>query len=189
MKKPHVTVICPLDPNRKEEIDNVKHVFNAQTYKRSDLLIAADANTIGYKRNALVCMAKGEIIVHMDSDDAYAKDWIEFNVDFLRANPLISITGLSSAYFRQGEDRYIWEYKGSQKYVCEATMAYWKKIHGGTKVFEERSIAECSKGEGEKFLMGNGRILPHTYIEGFEAQITGKNHVSHLSLPQFRKLT
>lgn len=188
MKKPHVTVICPLDPNRREEIGNIRHVFENQTYRRSDLLISADTNTIGYKRNALVRMAKGEIIVHMDSDDAYAPDWIAFNVDFLLSNKEIAITGLSKAYFRKGDERYLWDYKGSQKYVCEATMAYWKHIHGGTKIFEERTISDCGKGEGERFLMGNGRIMPHTYIDGFEAQITGKNHVSHLTLPKFTKL-
>lgn len=187
-KKPHVTCICPLAPNRKDEIDNVKYIFNSQTYRKSDLLICPDDNTIGAKRNKLVRMAKGEIIVHLDSDDAYKPDWLAFNVDFLLSNPTISITGLSSAYFRKGSERYLWEYKGSQRYVCEATMAYWKKIHGGTKIFEERSIAECRKGEGERFLMGNGRILQHTYIDGFEAQITGNNHVSHISLRQFTKI-
>lgn len=177
MKLPHVTVCTPLAPHRMEEMHNAYANFNRQTYKRADLLICADAGTIGAKRNLLVSKAKGDIIVMMDSDDIYAADWIEKSVDWLRSHPEAAITGLSRMYYRADGVRYLWEYKGSQRYVTEGTMAFWKKWHGGAKVFGDNS-----SGEGHNFLRGNGKIVPHDYIDGFEGQITGKNTESHHSL-------
>lgn len=176
MKKPTVTCICPLSPQRMEDQDKVVEIFHSQTYKRTNLLIAADENNIGTKRNNLVKMAKGDIIVCLDSDDWYASDWVERAVDFLRSNTNVAITGLSRAYFNNGTERRIWEYNGSKAHVCEASMAFWRKIWGGTKMF-----GNTSHGEGQQFLMGNGKIIPHNYIDGFEARIHGKNTSSHLS--------
>lgn len=176
MKKPIVTVCCPLSPARKSELDNVREQFEKQTYKRASLIISADENNIGTKRNLMVQKAKGEIIVHMDSDDLYAPDWIERSVDWLRSHPEVMITGLSRAYFNNGTERRLWEYPGSKAHICEATMVYWRKIWGKRKIF-----GNTSHGEGAQFLTGQGKILPHNYIDGFEAQLHGGNTSSHLS--------
>lgn len=184
MKKPLVTIITPIHPGRMHELENVKEQYSKQDYNKLEFLVANDHNPIGTKRNLLVQMAKGEIIVHMDSDDVYAPDWVSRSVDWLLSHRDVMITGLQSAYFRHGEDRYLWSYPASMKYVCEGTMCYWRKIHGGSKVF-----SDTNNGEGSKFLMGNGKILPHNYIDGFEAQITGNNTVSHTMLDKFKKIT
>lgn len=183
MKPPTVTCICPLSPDRMKDQDNVVQIFQSQTYKRANLLIAADGNNIGTKRNNLVKMAKGDIIVCLDSDDWYDSTWVEKSVDWLRSHPDVMITGLSKAIFNNGTEKRIWEYNGSKAHVCEASMAFWRKIWGGTKQF-----GNTSHGEGQQFLMGNGKILPHNFIEGFEAQIHGENTSSHLSWGKMRLL-
>lgn len=186
MKKPKVTVVCPIHPDRKDELENLYEQYKKQDYKRLDGLIVGDGGgTIGFKRNELVKMAKGDIICFMDSDDDFASDWVSRGVDFLLSNPTVMITGLSSAYFKDINtgQRYLWDYQGSKKHVAEGTMIFWRKIHSDTKCF-----GNTSRGEGLQFLQGNGKILPHTYIDGFTANITGRNTESHIAVLGMRKI-
>ncbi len=100
-----ISIICPTY-GRPERHQNLYAAFTHQTYPDKELLVLDDSpekspffqalqdkqvhyqhlskkQSIGNKRNQLVVMAKGELIVHFDDDDYYAPQYVETMVRFL----------------------------------------------------------------------------------------------------------
>lgn len=132
--------------------------------------------SIGAKRNELCEFARGEIILNFDDDDTYAKDWISHSVNSLLTTKA-DLTGLDSAYFRDTKgQRYQYIYKPGQPYIIGATFCYWKRT------WERAPFPDKQEGEDAAFCATAGLVLPHGYINGFEASIhannTSKRHIS-----------
>lgn len=196
MGRPLITVITPL--SRNTDIPNAIENYMRQDYPDKELCILNDDGrtdymsvdnsiwvwgqpnmNIGMKRNELCALAKGEIIVHFDSDDWYAPDYITRCVQQLQS---CDITGLSSAYFHKGDEIYLYEYKGSQPYVIGSGMAYWKRV------WERRQFRPIQSGEDMHFQASNGIVKPHGYLEGFYATIHENNTASHKALPYMKRI-
>ncbi len=113
-KPPKVSIICPTY-NRPERHENLYKAFLHQTYENKELLVLDDSPspspfftnlddprvkyqnlscraTIGYKRNALIGMASGEIIAHFDDDDYYAPNYLSTMVGQLGPADLIKLS-------------------------------------------------------------------------------------------------
>lgn len=195
---PFVTVITPT-ANRANNINRIIAIFNNQDYLNKELLIIYDKPSdipqnyplngvkflpvhnlsLGAKRNYGCYQASGDIIVHMDDDDWYAKDWISQSVKVLGEN---EITGLSKAYFaRIPHNMWLYQHKMRQPYVCEATMCYTKAR------WERQPFKEVSEGEGAAFC-AFGKIVPHDYTDGFCAMIHGQNTSSHKALSSMTRI-
>lgn len=189
-----VSIITPLSRNR--DIPNVIDNYLRQDYPNKELCILNDDGrtdymdvenkiwvwgqaglNIGQKRNQLCSLAKGEIIIHQDSDDSYASDYIARCVEQLQS---CDMTGLSKAYFHRGDELYLWEYSGSQPYVLGSGMAYWKRM------WEQKPFRPIQTGEDLHFQ--TGLIKPLDYIDGFYATIHDNNTSSHKALPNMKRI-
>lgn len=170
-----VSVICPC--NRPEDIPHVTEMFNRQNYPNKELILVTDDGTIGHKRNVACESATGDVIVHFDSDDYYAPDYISYSVQFLLNNNA-DVTGLRSGYFFNPNKKKAWlyEYKLSQPFVLGSGMIYHKNVWMNNK------FRDTSFGEDNFFLANAGIIKPHRYISGFCAKIHDNNTCSHLAV-------
>lgn len=191
-----VTVITPLSRNR--DIQNTIDNYLRQDWPDKELCIFNDdgrtdymdveqkiwvwgeqGRTIGYKRNELCRLAKGEIIVHFDSDDHYEPDYITICVAALSNT---DITGLSAAYFHKGNEIYLYQYTGGQPYVIGSGMAYWRKC------WERHPFEDIQVKEDAKFQANNGIIRSHGAIDSFYAVIHDSNTCSHKTLPYMKRI-
>lgn len=176
--------------NRPEDLPQAIQLFKNQDYPNKELLILMDVEghtkdtdmenhvyqwgipgmNVGQKRNHLCQMARGEIIVHLDSDDIYAKDWISHSVNTL-LNSKADLTGLDTGIFRNVQTGQRWQYifKPGQPFILGATMAYWRKT------WQRSPFPEIKAGEDGHFTVNAGLALPHGYVSGFEATIHPKN--------------
>lgn len=176
-----VSVITPTTHERASFNRQIREIISAQDYPNIEHLFNYEDLPIGTKRNLLCRQATGDIIVHADSDDIYATDWVRRSVESLAASKG-NVTGLSSAYFKQGDQYYLWKWKATQPYVCEATMCY-KRAHALSNPFHDVMTAE-----GLAFC-GSSIVRPHGYVHGFTAIIHGGNISSHKSLIHMEKIT
>lgn len=194
-----VTVITPC--SRPEDLPRLVQIYRAQDYQDKELSILMDfkehthmsiddnvwqwgadrAMTIGAKRNELCKLAKGDIILHMDSDDYYAPDFITRSVNHLLSTGAM-ITGLSSAYFFKPGNLWYYEYKGKQPYVIGSGMCYYRKV------WEKKPFEDKNSGEDLLFQANAGKVIPHQYIDGFMAMIHDKNTASHKQLSQMKRV-
>lgn len=202
---PLVTVITPC--SRPDDIPRIKEVFAAQDYPQREMLILMDKEgwtrdtdnenriyqwglenaSIATKRNHLCEHARGEIIMHMDSDDWFAPDWISKTVQHMQQTGC-DTTGLSDAYFYRAHSqlwKYIWN--GKMKYCIGGTLAYRRSV------WENNKFRETISGFGEDtlFMRAAGRVVPHNYLHGFVAMIHDNNSTSHngvLTNPRFHPL-
>jgi glycosyltransferase involved in cell wall biosynthesis len=113
-----VSIITPTR-SRDKFLRNLEGIVRAQTYPQIEWLIYDDsaspshyfsalANrdrkvryfhsqvgvTIGEKRNRMIELATGDIIVHFDDDDYYAKDYVELMVSRLRTGcDMVKLSG------------------------------------------------------------------------------------------------
>lgn len=170
-----VSIITPTTHDRSEMLARLEQYINAQDYPHIEWLIDYSDECIGAKRNNLVSQAKGEIICHCDSDDYYSPEWVSKSVEHLISSGA-NITGLSSAYFKNATNTYLWTWPSTAPYVCEATLCYWRTA------WEAHPFNNVNSGEGLGLLANNGLIIPHTYIDGFTANIHGNNTASHKML-------
>lgn len=76
-----VSVICPTTHDRNNEL--IKEIFEAQDYPNKELIFDYNEGSIGLKRNRCIDVSSGEIILHFDSDDWYAPDYITKSVNHL----------------------------------------------------------------------------------------------------------
>lgn len=186
-----VTVITPC--SRPADIPRIKEVFKSQDYQAKEMLILMDAEgytkdteeniyqwgipkaSIAAKRNHLCEHARGEIILHMDSDDWFAKDWISRTVQHMQETGA-DTTGIDHAWFYKAHSQ-LWQYRwnGKCKYVVGGTMAYKKSI------WQNNPFRETKDGFGEDtlFMQKAGKIIPHSHHDGFVAMIHDNNSTSH----------
>lgn len=199
-------VSCIMPCSRPEDLPTAISLFERQDYPNKQLIICFDepfgflnenenivtivsrgSNTIGDKRNACCENADGEIILHLDSDDWYAADWISRSVTFLNESEA-ELVGINSAFFYQPHSQ-AWQYSFPEgcrmPYVIGASMCYyketWKRV-GGFK--------DISTGEDAHFCAAVGAgTKAHDYHTGFVAMITGKNTASHKQLNKMYRLS
>lgn len=220
MEKNNPTVTCIMPCHRMGDLPRAVELFNRQTYANKHLLIgvaptdkpniplnssvdlyATSETTIGGRRNVLCDAATGDIIIHLDSDDWYAPDWVEHCVLFMQETGA-DLIGLCSGYFYQPHTQ-AWQYNYVSKmpYVMGATMAYKKRI------WDKVKFKPVSQGEDALFCAAIGGpyippeladtlaagpiggIVPHAYTEGFVAMITGQNTASHKQLAQMYRVS
>lgn len=166
---PIVTVICPTTRDRKVFNDRIFDNFLKQDYPSKIFLYDFDEGTIGEKRNRLCEKAVGDIIVHMDSDDMYASNWITQSVVELMKNEA-DIVGLASMYFYKPDDKSVWLYtygNATRPWIAGATMCYWRNL------WKNNPFQPLDKNEDGMFLLTAPatKILAHGYIDGFVATV------------------
>lgn len=180
MDYPLVTVITPTTEDRAEMNERLKHMVLAQDYPNFEhYWMTGKEYSLGEKRNRLCQAAKGEIIIHADSDDLYAPDWISKSVEHLLKTGA-GITGLSSAYFYKHPDLLDYTFRGSQAYALGATMCYHKHV------WQRKPFKDINSGEDTLFLSGN-KVVPHYYKRSFLATLHGGNTSSHKNMAIFKK--
>lgn len=165
--KPLVTIITPTTADRAAFMDKLLHMVAAQDYPNIEHLIIEDAGTVGAKRNMGCERAGGEIILHMDSDDQYAADWVSKSVDALLSSGA-DVVGLGCAYFYCKDNGKTYKYSGDDNYVMGATMCYRKSF------WERNPFKDMQVGEDNKFIMGC-KVYDHGYIDGFLSILHNSN--------------
>lgn len=173
---PLVTIITPTTRDRGFFNKRIAQIAHSQTYPNIEHLWNYDNLPIGTKRNNIIQQAKGDIILHMDSDDWYQNDWVARSVNAL-IHGECDITGLQNGYFYRGDEKWLYTYCGNRSaFVLGATMCYWRSYALSHK------FRNISTGEDSHFLFDNTPIIkPHTYIDGFGASIHGGNTCSNIS--------
>lgn len=201
-----VCVICPC--SRPNEIGHVISQFEQQIYPHKELIILVDTpeisaqyafkyrnhesvyilptskgvGNIGIKRNECREYADHDsnIIVHFDSDDYYAYDYITTAVNALISSDC-QLVGMSDIiyYNHNNQQLYKWQSQpNKQVFICEATWCYYKN---GIPPFPPEKI-----GEGRHLL---GAVnYGSFYCDSFIASIHGRNSSSHLALPLMKRL-
>lgn len=160
---PLVTVICPTTHDRAEFNGRILTIFQQQDYPHKEILFCYADGNVGEKRNRLCRAANGSIIVHMDSDDSYAPNWVTKSVDALLIAKC-DIVGLSSAIYQE-QDGQKWRYDyPPHTNIHGATMCYLKSF------WEQRKFANMQVGEDTRFTE-RARLFSHDYIDGFTATI------------------
>ena len=175
-KLPLVSVIIPTTSDREEYNRSIINQFLKQDYPNKEILIDDKEGTVGEKRNRLCEQAKGEIILHMDSDDWYKPTWISESVYALTESGC-NLTGLSSLRFYNKEKDEVWRYRYSigrrPKWVAGATMCYLKSL------WEKNKFRETNDGEDNDFAYGWGGVIPticaRQHISSFLASIHSGN--------------
>jgi len=193
MHLPFVSCIMPTANRSKFAELAVSHFLN-QDYKSAELIIIDDGResiakllprddrikyfyteplgSIGNKRNYACNIAQGDIIVHLDDDDWYAKDWITKQVNILKSSRA-DICGLNEIYFFSPIVLSYWKYVDKnikRPWLSGATMAYNKKF------WEKHPFKDIHIGEDYDYLWNNGaKIYAHDYINGFCAVLHAGN--------------
>ncbi len=135
--------------------------FLVQTYERRELVILDDEDdpsfadppvahcvsylrrprlTIGAKRNVLCETARGEVIIHWDSDDWSAPNRIGDQVELLLASGK-PMTGCHSLLFWDERNGLGYRWTGPAGYACGASMCYRREFWAAHK-FPNISVAE-----------------------------------------------
>lgn len=190
MKALLVSCIMPT-ANREKFIPYALDNFLKQDYPNAELVIIDDGKksilpllptdprisyfytppigTIGKKRNFACKMANGEIIVHWDDDEWYAKDWISQQVYYLVTSsadisgiefvhyysPLTDTFLIGSALNRNNPSKPF-------QWLNGPTIAYWKTF------WEKHPFKDLQKGEDDEFVKSAGaKTFAHDYIDGF----------------------
>lgn len=190
MKESKLAVSCIMPCSRPEDLPRAIALFDRQTYPDKELIIIAGSSenipleredvrfvhcsdpTIGHRRNEGCAYSRGGVIVHLDSDDWYAPDWIELSVDYLMESGA-ELVGLNSCFFYQPHSQ-AWQYAFAEgckmPYVLGATMCYWKNTWIRNK-FDKVMI-----GEDARFAAAvGGGVSNHLHAESFVAMIHGRN--------------
>jgi hypothetical protein len=161
-----VSIVTPTTQDRQVFNERIFTIAKLQDYPYIvEHLFDYSDSIIGTKRNKLVSKAIGDIIIHMDSDDVYATDWVSKCVQALQDNPTADIVGLSQFYATGG-----FKYVGSNnsKTVWGATMAYRKTF------WESNNFKDIQVGEDYLFCK-KANVLINPYTNGFLATIHSGN--------------
>ncbi len=198
-----ISVITPTH-KRPEMIKRAINMFRAQeaedaemiiigSGKQHDLLAAEDLigcdiryivseENIGVKRNLGCDAAKGQMIVHWDDDDWYAKDWlVRSGRELLYSGA--DCVGLRACYFNELPSRFLlYQYTGRQGYAVGATLCYWKEV------WEGNPFPEIQMGEDTAFVSKLQSVKNHDYVDGFCALLHGANTCSHKAASIMKEL-
>lgn len=190
MNEPLVSCIMPT-ANRQKFIPFALDYFLNQDYINAELVIIDDGKesirpllpedprikyfyteplgSIGLKRNYACNKAQGEIIIHWDDDEWYAKDWITQQVYFLISSgadlsgiefvhyysPVTDTFLIGSAKNRNNPSR-------PEQWLNGPTLAYWKTY------WEGHPFMDLQKGEDDEFVRNPlAKHFAHEYIDGF----------------------
>lgn len=168
INRPLVSVITPTTHARLEYNERIRHIFAMQDYPNKEHVFDYGEGNTGEKRNRCCDMAIGSIILHMDSDDLYASDWISKSVDALLKSHK-QLTGLSSFNFHNIDtDRYFNYTYQKVENMAGATLCYYKSFWEGNK------FMPVGVGEDVHFVRGKD-YFAHDYIDGFLATIHKAN--------------
>lgn len=164
---PLVSVIIPSTPDRYKYLGRLTDLLLSPGYDKIEILIDLDPGSIGEKRNRLCERAKGEIILHMDSDDMYSTDWVLQCAAGLMAmeNTSVDIIGLNNPIFYNEADQLFYQYHYSTNpgnFLCGATLCYRKSF------WERNKFSPIQIGEDWEFTHRAGvRVFAHGYVDGF----------------------
>jgi glycosyltransferase involved in cell wall biosynthesis len=114
--------------------------------------------SIGEKRNLLAKKAKGEFIAHMDTDDLYFSEYIEYSIQLMNDRNK-NATGTSDMIFLFKDG-----HSGSMRNLLlsmanEATLVYRKSF------WERGNFSTAQTNEGISFLVGRHWEIGHSEIE------------------------
>jgi len=185
MTQPVVSCIMPTG-NRQQFLRYAIDYFLQQDYPNSELIILDDGTEpsqsyvpddqrirytytdyiqlLGTKRNWCCEQALGDIIIHLDDDDWYEKDWISKSVDALLGSDA-DITGLSDVNFFLNASNQHWDFKD------DSTLRPW--VYGGTLAYrksfwETNHFRDMNVGEDNEFIWRSAAaIVPHNYTAGY----------------------
>lgn len=182
MTNPTVTIITPTTHDRVNFNRQCELFVRQQDYPNiiEHLFDYGDGN-VGVKRNRLCKAAKGDIIVHFDSDDWYAKDWVSKCVERLHSAQAPCI-GMKAIYYHDltHNNAYRWSYPFSgMKYFAEATLCYYKSY------WETRKHKEEQTGESTPLYP---KAEPNDYIDGFIARLHNSNTSSRNQIKSFKSI-
>jgi hypothetical protein len=162
--KPLVSIITPTTISREVFNEKLRDIVDLQDYPNIEHLFDYEDGTVGEKRNRLCEAAKGDIILHMDSDDWYAHDWVSRSVEALMKSGK-QLTGLSTFNFHNPTTggRYQYSYPKKEN-LAGATLCYYKSL------WEQHKFQPLQIGEDITFVRGTN-YYPHEYVAGFTATI------------------
>src|SRR6185312_1017177 len=188
--QPMVSVIVPTTQDRYEFNERIKAIFFGQDYRAKQLVFNYEDGCMGHKRNMACAEAIGDIVVHMDSDDLYTRNWITKSVEALIKSEA-DIVGLSELLFYNQIDGawYVYTYPPTMAntWIAGATFAYWKRY------WEQNHFRHLNVGEDQYFLYGINyapKIFAHEYGDGFVATIHDSNTSRKVvANPMYRRCT
>lgn len=180
-----VSVITPTTEDRTIFNENITKMYLNQTFDIKEHIMLYEDGNIGMKRNKLCEIAKSDIIVHMDSDDYYAPDFVSKSVQLLITSGA-DLVGLANAYFYDKTTERSWEYDythAGQRAVLGATMCYWRKT------WEHHKFEDVNEGEDSLFCAKTLKVAYGDYKDSFVAIRHGNNtgRISYVS-KEFKKI-
>lgn len=202
---PLVSAIMPTR-GRRELAARALASFLAQTWLNKELVVLDDRDdpsfaadlpsgvrrivsvqrlSVGAKRNVAVAQARGDIIVHFDSDDWSAPDRItEQAVRLLRSDYLI--TGYNSMLFTDGSDW--WRYKGAEGYALGTSLMYRRRAWLDRAFPNEQISEDTAFISGRRVLTVDARDVMVAWVhagntsEKREAMTRAKKQYQHLGV-------
>lgn len=177
-----VSCITPITESRRHLVPVVDNIIRRQTYPHIEHIYVWCEGTIGHKRNIACEQAKGEVILHIDSDDLYADDWVEKQVRLLLSSGA-DICGLRNIHFVDRERKEAWQYRWSNEtlWVAGATMCYHKSV------WRRKQFRDIQVGEDYYFLDG-ASIVTGDYEDKFVATLHADNTAPHKKSTNWHKI-
>lgn len=175
---PLVTCIMPTY-NRRRFVPRAIGYFLRQDYDRSELLIVDDGTdpvsdlvpahprvrymalpsrlTVGAKRNLACEQAAGDVILHWDDDDWYARRRVRYEVESLVAGRA-DVCGINRILFYDCRDRRAWMYiypPTERFWLCGGSLCYRREF------WKRNRFADVHVGEDMRFVWESdgGRML------------------------------
>lgn len=168
-----VSCITPITESRRHYMPVVDNIIRSQTYPNIEHIYLWGVGTIGEKRNKACEQAKGDIILHIDSDDIYSNDWVALQVDLLLSTGA-DVCGLKNIYFLDKDNKEAWQYRWANEssWVAGATMCYLKSF------WQKHPFRDVQVAEDYYFLDG-GKVIAGTYEDKFIASLHSDNTAPH----------
>lgn len=169
MNNPLVTIITPTTYDRAAFNERCLAIVAAQTYRNIEhIMMYEQFPTLGQKMNECIKLAKGSIIVNMDSDDYYAPDWVGRCVA-LMLRTKVDVAGLKCGYFKRGEELLTYTYPDNTPHFLGATMCHTKEF------WERNPYRHMQVGYDVMFTQTKCNTATIPYTDGFVATIHDAN--------------
>ena len=161
-------LICTL-PERKHMFSSlynqldVQRMFIVDGPKKVEILSDADPyDPTGTKRNRLVRLSKGRLVVHFDDDDKAMPDYTELIVKAAEENPDVDCIGINGFITENGANRKRWEISKEFGSWYERDGVYYRTPNHISPVRREIALAcpfpDITSGEDAAY---SRAILPH----------------------------
>lgn len=173
-----VSIVTPTTHDRKEFNERCAMMSANQTYSGIiEHLFDYSDNLIGVKRQNLFQQAKGDIIIHFDSDDIYLPQYVELCIAAFGKVNISRVLGLSAFPMHDVVKNNIHVFNNAG-YIAEATFAYYRDGFCG---FLPKRTNEGS------YVMQNMKFT--SYVNPyFMATVHGANTCGHKTLPMLKRL-